>query len=118
MLEAEAIWHEVTFREPDFRLRETYRTRSLPNDFLQAAIFLEPDHDSLCVRLFSNVRLRLNRGQYGRILYNFSGNSELDGWRQTIFRKVNIRVAFDLAPQTHLFHREPDQEYISLRDLT
>lgn len=47
VLQAEAIWHEVAFREPDFQPRETYRTRSLPNDFLQAAIFdVEPYHRS------------------------------------------------------------------------
>jgi len=113
-----ATWHEVTFREPDFVMHETYRPRALPNDFLRAAVFFEPDCNTLSVRLFASIRLRLTHGQYGRIVYNLSDDGPLDGWYQTIFQKVVVRVAFGLPPQPHLFHRPPDQEHLSMRDLT
>jgi hypothetical protein len=118
VLEGRATWHEVTFSEPDFLLTETYRGRPLPNDFLRASIYFEPAGETLSVSFFGSVRLRLGRGQCGRLLYNLSEDAQLDGWYQTIFQKVIVRVAFDLAPQTHLFHRAPDQEYASMRDLT
>jgi hypothetical protein len=118
LLEDDATWHEVTFGEPDFLMTETYRGRPLPNDFLRASLFFEPDQDTLAVRFFGSVRLRLKRGQYGQILYNMSEDGQIDVWYQTIFQKVIVRVAFDLAPQTHLFRRPPDQEYVSMRDLT
>jgi hypothetical protein len=118
VLDDDATWHEVTFNEPDFVVRETYRARSLPNDFLRASVFLESDNTTLSVRFFGSVRLRLNRGQSGRILYNLSDDAPTDGWYQTIFQKVIVQVAFGLAPQPHLFSRRPDQEHVSMRDLT
>jgi hypothetical protein len=118
ILENEATWHEVTFDEPDFRLTETYRGRSLPNDFLRASLCFEPEGNTLSVRFFGSVRLRLGRGQYGSLLYNLSEDALLDGWYETIFQKVIVRVAFDLPPQTDLFRRAPDQEFVSMRDLT
>ena len=118
VLENQATWHEVTFGEPDFRLTETYRGRSLPNDFLQASLSFEPDSETLSVRVFGSVRLRLSRGQYGQLLYNFSESTPLDGWYQTIFQKVIARVSFDLVAHPDLFHRAPDQEYVCMRDLT
>jgi hypothetical protein len=118
ILPDQATWHEVTFHEPDFLPTETYRGRSLPNDFLRASVFLEPEAHVLAVRFFGSVRLTLNRGQLGQLLYNLSEDGPLDGWYQTIFQKVIVRVAFDLTPQTHLFHRPPDQQYASMRELT
>jgi len=112
------IWHQVTFCEPDFLPTETYCARSLPNDFLRASLYLESSGDTLAVRFFGSVRLRLSRGQVGRLLYNLSEDRPIDGWYQTIFQKVIVRVAFGLHPQTHLFHRSPDQDYVSMRDLT
>jgi hypothetical protein len=118
VLNGDVTWHDVTFDEPDFVLRETYRGRSLPNDFLRASVFFEPDHATLSVRFFGSVRLRLTRGQSGRILYNLSDDAPTDGWYQTIFQKVIVQVAFGLAPQTHLFSRPPDHQHFSMRDLT
>jgi hypothetical protein len=112
----EATWHEVTFREPDFSVRETYRSRSLPNDFLRVSLFFEPG--VLSVRFFGSVRLRLLPGQSGRIVYNLSEDEHIDGWYQTVFQKVIVNVAFGLVPQTHLFHRRPNQEHTSVRELT
>ena len=43
-LDEGVTWHEVTFDEPEFILREAYRERSLPNDFLRASVSFEPDH--------------------------------------------------------------------------
>lgn len=118
VLEDPATWHEVTFNEPYFVMHETYRGRSLPNDFLLASVFFEPDPNMLAVRFFGSVRLRLIRGQYGRLVYNLSEDAQVDGWYQTIFQKVIVRVAFGLPLQPHLFHRPPDQEHVSMRDLT
>jgi hypothetical protein len=118
VLDEGVTWHEVTFDEPEFILREAYRERSLPNDFLRASVFFEHDHTTLSVRFFGSVRLRLTRRQSGRILYNLSDDTPIDGWYQTTFQKVIVQVAFGLAPQTHLFSRTPDQQHVSMRDLT
>lgn len=118
VLDDQATWHDVTFSEPDFVMHETYRGRALPNDFLRASVFFEPDCNTLSVRFFGSIRLRLSRGQYGRIVYNLSDDAPLESWYQSVFQKVTVRVAFDLPPQPHLFHRPPDQEHVSMRDLT
>lgn len=100
----EATWHDVTFDEPDFLLRETYRTRSLPNDFLRASVFFEPERNTLSVRFFASVRLRLTPGQSGRIVYNLSDDAPMDGWYQTIFQSVVVNVAFGLARKLISLH--------------
>lgn len=115
--DAAAVWHEVTFDEPDFQLRETYRERSLPNDFDRAAVQLESNGE-LSVRVFGSTRLRLKPGQLGRIRYNLSDDVMTDGWYRTVFLQVVFAVAFHLQPEPDLFRRAPDQEFVSMRDLT
>ena len=107
----------MTFDEPSFQPHETYRERTLPNDFYRGTVGLDTD-GHLSVRFFGSTRLRLERGQFGRLVYNEAEDVTTGGWYRTVFHKVVVSVAFDLRPQPDLFRLAPDQEFVSVRDMS
>lgn len=117
IVEGQTCWHEVRFDEPDFTPVETYRIRSLPSDFHRISIQPEGS-EALDVQLFGTTCFRLTPRQSGRILYNLSEDVLLDGWYATTFHKLVFQVAFGLSVTPALFRRAPDQQLVSMRELS
>jgi hypothetical protein len=101
-------------------LDETYRSRILPADFHRVSILLEHESEPECliVQLFGKTAFHLKPRQTGRILYNFSDDVFEDGWRNTVFQKVVVHVAFAMPALPTMFMRVPERDHVSLRDLT
>jgi len=112
--ESEAAWHDVEFREPHFLPMEQYRERTLPTEFRRIA--LHPEDGALCAVLFGSTRFRLLPGQSGNVVYNYTEDIQLDGWRDTEYQRVVLHVAFGIPPSHDLFQRPPNQSFVSLRN--
>jgi len=115
-----AAWHDVLFGERGSLSDETYRSRILPADFHRVSILL--DHESvtgcLIVQLFGKTAFHLRPNQTGRVIYNFSDDVADDGWRNTVFQKVVVHIAFAMPALPTMFMRVPERDHVSLRDLT
>lgn len=117
IVDGETCWHEVRFDEPEFIPVETYRTRSLPSDFHRISIQSEGP-EVLGVQLFGSTCFRLIPRQLGRVLYTLSEDVPLDDWYATTFHKLVFQVAFGLSVSPALFRRPPNQQHVSMRELT
>jgi hypothetical protein len=115
-----AAWQDVLFGERGSLLDETYRSRILPADFHRVSILLEHESEPECliVQLFGKTAFHLKPKQTGRILYNFSDDVFEDGWRNTVFQKVVVHVAFAMPAHPTMFMRVPERDHVSLRDMT